>query len=119
MNASATLVPLAVNRDYLVGIAPLVIGIVIVVGLILAVRQGMRLRQSGDMRPSSPSPTPAPAEPVVSEESRLRPDEMPRDGRRRLPHEVRDQGVTGSDDQSPPPPWREGGSGSFGSGGLR
>lgn len=124
MDAPGTLTPLAAaplaaTRDHLVGIAPLVIGLVIVGVLIFAVAYGMRLRQRGDMRPSSPTPG-QPPHAVGSEDHRLRPDEMPHDGRRRFPYEVRDSGVTETDpgEDEPPPRWHEGGSGSFGSGGF-
>ncbi|MGW7516708.1 DUF6479 family protein [Streptomyces sp. NPDC054796] len=111
-------VQLAVARDLLVGIAPFAVGLVVVVALILAVAYGIRLRSRGDSRPSGPVP-PHPDEPVVYESGRREPDEIPRDGGRLLPHELKEYGNTGSrpaeDDEAPK--WSEGSSGGFGSGG--
>lgn len=116
MDTGHALTPLAA-RDLLVGIAPFVIGLAVVGILILAVAYGMRLRRQGDMRPSEPSP-PRPPGPEGYGKARTGPAEMPHDGRRRLPYEVKDQGVTGTDDDpdEEPPRWGGGGS-SFGSGG--
>ncbi|GAA2101169.1 hypothetical protein GCM10009801_74200 [Streptomyces albiaxialis] len=112
---------LAVMRDHLVGIVPLLLGIGIVIALIGAVWLGKRIRRR---EPAPPSPESQPRLPETGpvgevQESRM-PDEMPRDGVRRLPHEgVRDYGS--ATDDSPEGHghrrWTPGNSGSFGSGG--
>jgi hypothetical protein len=112
MNAISAV--LAANRDYLVGIVPFVIGLVIVLALISAVVIGMRLRDRGDMRSSETGPE-GPDTPVEYERERRRPYETERDGRRRLPHELAD--TSGEHDDTDTPRWNEGSSGGFGSGG--
>ncbi|WP_399129940.1 DUF6479 family protein [Actinacidiphila sp. ITFR-21] len=108
-------VPLAIN-DYEVAIGPLVIGICMVIVLILAVWLGMRRVGRGPRVPRGERPrsgawqtrqehdTGAPADhgpghqesTARTHESRQPvPDEMPRDGRRRMPYEVRSSGVRG------------------------
>jgi hypothetical protein len=113
-------VPLAVERDHLVGIAPLVIGLLIVSALIFGVVLGMRQRRRGDSRPSGPG-APGPARPKGYEEGRTSPSEMPHDGRRRYPYEVSDTGSTESESESEAEVkrrrWDPGSSGGFGSGG--
>lgn len=118
METLGALTPLAA-RDHLVGIAPLVIGLIVVGMLIAAVAYGKRLRSRGDMRPSSPQPRRRHRSPG-DDQARIGPAEMPHDGRRRMPYEVSDQGITGDDTgvEEKPPRWHEGGSGSFGSGGF-
>jgi hypothetical protein len=107
-------VVLAANRDYLVGIVPFVIGLVVVLGLIAAVIIGMRLRDRGDMRSSESGPQ-GPDNPVEYERERRKSYDTERDGRRRLPHELSD--TSGEHDETEPPRWNEGSSGGFGSGG--
>ncbi|OEV03209.1 DUF6479 family protein [Streptomyces oceani] len=112
-------IPLAVARDFLVGLAPLILGLVIVAALILAVAYGMRLRQRGDARASQAAP-PHEHHPEDYDPEVRAPAEMPHDGKRRLPHELKDHGNTGTESggtEAEPPRWNEGGSGSFGSGG--
>ncbi|MCF6522678.1 DUF6479 family protein [Streptomyces sp. JJ36] len=113
--AAATTVLLAVTRDHLIGLAPLVIGLGAVAVLIGAVAYGMRLRSRGEYRRSG-APPGRPRGARTHEEHITSPDEMPHDGRRRYPYEVRDWGVTESDDARERPKWQEGGGG-FGSGG--
>jgi hypothetical protein len=115
-------VQLALN-DYLVGIGPLVIGVCIVGLLIAAVWFGRR-RSANEPRPTlEPKPrsgawstrqehetgaTPdhGPGHqdqgPRTHESREPRPDEMPRDGRRRMPYEVRDAGVYGGKERTRP-----------------
>ena len=117
----ASLVPLetlAANRDLLVGIAPLVAGLVVVAGLILAVSYGIRIRKSGDQRPSSPGER-GPDEPQEYETTHRVPDEVPHDGERRMPYEFDDFDSDShpGEHEQPPPKWEEGSSGAFGSGG--
>jgi hypothetical protein len=107
-------VVLAANRDYLVGIVPFVIGLVVVGGIIAAFVIGMRLRDRGDMRSSESGPK-GPEHPVEYERERRKSYDVERDGRRRLPHELSD--TSGEHDESEPPRWNEGSSGGFGSGG--
>lgn len=109
-------VQLAITHDYLVGIGPLIIGICMVALLIAAVWFGLR-RSAGE--PAVPRGVrarsgawqtphePPPAEGEVSDhgpghqDERARshesrqpvPDEVPRDGRRRFPHEINSSGV--------------------------
>lgn len=113
-------IPLALERDHLVGIAPLVIGLVVVAALILGVGLGMRQRRRGDSRRSDPG-APAPDHPKVYEEGRTSPSEMPHDGRRRFPYEVSDTGSTESESEAEGNVrrrrWDPGSSGGFGSGG--
>jgi hypothetical protein len=109
---------LAVIQDHLVGIAPLVVGIVVVGVLIAAVTLGLRRREK-DPRPDQNHPQPragawqtrqehewgAPADhgPGHQEgerhdyETQLRePDPIPRDGIRRLPHALKGFGNEGT-----------------------
>ncbi|WP_329137856.1 DUF6479 family protein [Streptomyces sp. NBC_01476] len=106
-------VQLAVN-DYAVGIGPMVIGVCIVIVLIAAVWLGMRRMGRGPAVPRGPRPRsgawqtrqehdsgapddhgPGHQESTArTHESRQpEPDEMPQDGRRRLPYEVHSSGV--------------------------
>ncbi|WP_181768261.1 DUF6479 family protein [Streptomyces albidus (ex Kaewkla and Franco 2022)] len=114
----APLETLADNRDLLVGIAPLVAGIVVVVGLIMAVSYGIRIRKRGDQRPSSPGER-GPDEPKGYETTHRVPDEVPHDGERRMPYDFKDFDSDShpGEHEQPPPKWDEGSSGSFGSGG--
>lgn len=111
---------LALERDHLIGLAPFLIGLVVVAGLILGVGIGMRQRRRGDSRRSDPG-APAPGPPKVYEEGRTSPSEMPRDGRRRFPYEVSDTGSTESESEAEGEVrrrrWDPGSSGGFGSGG--
>jgi hypothetical protein len=120
MYALGTDIPLALERDHLVGIAPLVIGLIVVAALIILVGVGMRQRRRGDSR-ASEAGTPAPGAPKVYEEGRTSPSEMPRDGRRRYPHEVSDTGYTVSESEEEGEVkrrrWDPGSSGGFHSGG--
>jgi len=106
------------NRDLLVGIAPFAIGLVLVVGLIVAVSYGIRIRQRGEQRPSSPG-APGPDEPQEYETTHRVPDEVPHDGERRMPYELNDYDSDShpGEHEQPQPKWDEGSSGSFGSGG--
>jgi hypothetical protein len=110
---------LAAERDLLVGIAPLVIGLVVVIGLIAAVAVGMRLRDSGELRPSTPGKK-GPDEPTEYETRHRVPDEVPHDGRRRMPYDLHDYDSDShpGEHEGPRPKWDPGSSGSFGSGGL-
>lgn len=113
-----SLLPLAA-RDLLVGIAPLVAGLLIVLALIGAVWYGIRLRSRGDQRPSGPD-APRPKEPTVYERSHRVPDEVPRNGERRRPYDLKDYDSDTHPDEhadEQPPKWDEGSSGGFGSGG--
>ncbi|EST36939.1 hypothetical protein N566_15645 [Streptomycetaceae bacterium MP113-05] len=113
-------IELALTRDHLVGIAPLVIGLGVVAALILGVGLGMRQRRRGDSR-ASEAGSPAPDRPKGYEEGRTSPSEMPRDGRRRYPYEVSDTGSVTSESEAEGEVWRRrwdpGSSGGFGSGG--
>ncbi|MGW8374579.1 DUF6479 family protein [Streptomyces sp. ODS28] len=102
------------THQLLVGIAPFVVGLVVVAALILAVVYGMRLRDRGDMRSSEPG-GPAPEEPVGDQQERWDSEEVPRDGVRRYPSELGSVGHRKDTDE--PPRWNEGSSGGFGSGG--
>ncbi|OEU87076.1 hypothetical protein DB35_26420 [Streptomyces abyssalis] len=116
---SLTALPvLAAERDLLVGIAPLVAGIVVVVGLILAVAYGIRIRARGDQRPSSPGEK-GPNSPQEYETRHRVPDEVPQDGERRMPYEFHDYDSDShpGEHERPPRKWDEGSSGGFGSGG--
>ncbi|MFG3256964.1 DUF6479 family protein [Streptomyces sp. NPDC048172] len=84
----------AVMRHLLVGAVPLALGLAVVVALVGAVWLGIRIRRR---EPTPPTPGSQPrlpdSGPVGDVEERRVPDEMPRDGRRRLPHQgVRDYG---------------------------
>lgn len=105
-------VRLALN-DYLVGIGPIVIGVCIVLLLIGAVWWGMRQRKPVPPREARPrqgawqtrqehdtgtvgedhGPGHQDSGPRSHESRQPRPAEMPRDGRRRFPHEISDSGV--------------------------
>ncbi|MBW1602752.1 hypothetical protein JJV70_11655 [Streptomyces sp. JJ66] len=77
-------------RDLLVGIAPFAAGIVVAAVLAFAVVYGIRrLRSTGISRPPARhQPAPGEVEETGHEREYREPDEMPRDGRRRLPHEM-------------------------------
>jgi hypothetical protein len=106
------------THDLLVGIGPFVAGLVVVIGLIAAVAYGIRLRKSGEHRRSGPDAT-RPEEPKGYETSHRVPDEVPRDGRRRMPYEFKDYDSDShpGEHERPRRKWDEGSSGSFGSGG--
>ncbi|NSC20808.1 hypothetical protein FM076_06155 [Streptomyces albus subsp. chlorinus] len=122
MNADVTQTALDIAaRDHLVGLAPLGIGLLIVIALIGAVWLGIRVRNR-EPEPPEPEDQPhlppeGPTEEVVANRE---PDEMPRDGVRRLPHTgVHDYGDREDHPGEPPrrKKWEPGKSGSFGSGG--
>jgi len=110
----------AATRDLAVGIAPLIAGLVIVVGLIWAIRLGIRVRRR---EPAPPRPEEQPhlpeGGPVREVQENREPDEMPNDGTRLTPHELKAHGNVGSRPSSSEerPRWDEGSGGSFGSGG--
>ncbi|MET7640338.1 DUF6479 family protein [Streptomyces sp. NPDC005438] len=108
-------VPLAASRG-LLGVGPLLLGLVIVAVLIGAVAYGSRARRKGRDHPTEPGPD-RPEETDGFEMGRREADELPRDGRRRLPHEIDGTRGTRASEDSEPPVWDEGSSGSFGSGG--
>ncbi|SCK10633.1 DUF6479 family protein [Streptomyces sp. WMMB 322] len=109
---------LAAERDLLVGIGPLALGLLIVFGLIAAVAYGIRIRARGDQRPSSPGEQ-GPEEPLEYETRHRVPDEVPHDGERRLPYDLKDYDADShpGEHERPPQKWDPGSSGSFGSGG--
>ncbi|MEU1667989.1 DUF6479 family protein [Streptomyces sparsogenes] len=146
-NAAYDTMDLAVTRDLLVGTGPFVVGLVIVVLLIVAVWWGMRLLARDSARPRDPQPRAGAWQAVDEPEDRARadghgpghqesarvgyvkenrePEEVPRDGARRLPHQLGghgnrgsgpDEGRPGQDADRERPTWNEGGSGSFGNG---
>ncbi|MDJ1134366.1 DUF6479 family protein [Streptomyces iconiensis] len=111
----------AVERDHLVGIFPLVVGLVVVGVLIAAVWLGIRVRRREPPVPPPEEQPKLPDEGPVDEIMENRePDELPQDGVRRLPH----VGVHDNADRDKHPgepaehgKWTPGKSGSFGSGG--
>ncbi|MEW2221882.1 DUF6479 family protein [Streptomyces sp. NPDC006990] len=109
-------------RDHLVGLVPGLIGLLIVAALIGAVWLGIRIKSR---EPELPEPDQQPhlpeSGPVEEITENREPDEMPRDGIRRLPHSgVHDQGDREHHPGEPPTrkKWEPGKSGSFGSGGA-
>ncbi|OEV11903.1 hypothetical protein K378_03877 [Streptomyces sp. Amel2xB2] len=109
---------LTAERDLLIGIGPLVAGVVLVVGLIAAVWYGMRIRTRGDQRPSSEGAK-GPGSPQEYETRERVPDEVPHDGERRMPYEFHDFDSDShpGEHEHPPRKWDENSSGGFGSGG--
>jgi hypothetical protein len=108
-------------RDHLVGLVPGLIGLLIVGALIGAVWLGIRIK---NREPGVPGPEDQPhmpeGGPVAEVTENREPDEMPRDGVRRLPHSgVYDHGDRERHPGEPPTrkKWEPGKSGSFGSGG--
>ncbi|MEC3997878.1 DUF6479 family protein [Actinacidiphila sp. DG2A-62] len=104
-------------------IGPLVLGIVVVIVLIAAVWVGMRrvgkeppipqgrrpragawsTRREHDVgAPDDHGPGHQDEGPRTHESREPQPDEMPRDGRRRMPYEVRDAGVRGGKERTRP-----------------
>jgi hypothetical protein len=101
------------SNGYWVGLGPMIIGVCIVAVLILAVWVGMRRREPAPPRGKRPrqgawqtrqehetgpaaedhGPGHQDSGPRTHESRQPRPDEMPRDGRRRLPHEISPSGV--------------------------
>jgi hypothetical protein len=124
------------TRDHLIGLAPFIVGLLVVALLIGAVWLGRRIRareprpsrepqqRSGawqrrhesddEARAHDHGPGHQDSERHELAEGR-EPDEVPRDGRRRLPYEIDTKGNRRADDQERPT-WEEGSSGSFGSG---
>ncbi|MBO8193143.1 hypothetical protein ITI46_15920 [Streptomyces oryzae] len=109
------------NRDQLVGLVPGIIGLLIVAALIGAVWLGIRIK---NREPELPEPDQQPHLPDTGPTEEVtenrEPDEMPRDGIRRLPHSgVHDYGDREDHPGEPPRrrKWEPGKSGSFGSGG--
>ncbi|WP_128374442.1 DUF6479 family protein [Streptomyces cavernae] len=106
------------------GVFPLLAGIVVTIGLIWAVRLGIRVRRR---EPAPPRPEEQPRLPEsgpVLEVSEMRePDEVPKaqnESERLTPHELHGLGNVRSrrsDDQKRPR-WSPGSSGGFGSGGA-
>ncbi|MFF3767985.1 DUF6479 family protein [Streptomyces sp. NPDC001922] len=119
-------------RDYLVGIAPLVVGIIVVLLLIGAVWLGYRVRSREPDPPQQPQPRGGAWETQVEHRSGEAPpnhgpghqdvarprtdvseyregDEVPRDGVRRMPYEFGSGSRTKDDGE--PRKWDHGGSG--------
>lgn len=91
------LVMIAVNRHLLVGIAPLVIGLVIVAALVGAVVYGTHTRK----RISKPSRTrPPEGSQTGVEEGHVTPAEIRPGNERLLPHEISGQAVTTEEEES-------------------
>ncbi|MET8679152.1 DUF6479 family protein [Streptomyces sp. NPDC004647] len=115
---------LAVRRDFLVGIAPLVVGLVVVAVLTAAVIVGLRIRDREPRVSPEPQPrsgawqtrdeqdheTPPDHGPGHQDTPRheLReprePDEVPHDGVRRMPHELHTHGTRSRSEESPEEP---------------
>lgn len=112
---------LAVNRGLMIGIGPFVAGLVVVAVLIGALFMGRRIWRRELPRPRPDEQPRVPDGGPVYEETMCRePDEMPQSDTRTLPHELHGYG-NASSRPSPGKPrnrWSNGGSGSFGSGGL-
>ncbi|WP_431044008.1 DUF6479 family protein [Streptomyces sp. P1-3] len=131
-------VPLAA-RDHLVGIGPLVAGIGIVIGLILAVWLGIRVKnkelppsqepqpragaweteqeyESGRLTSPDHGPGHQDSHPTDVKTQRRKPMEVPHDGVRHMPYEFGNFGSQPSDTDEPPPKWTSGRSGSWGTG---
>ncbi|MFI0780162.1 DUF6479 family protein [Streptomyces sp. NPDC021212] len=132
---------LAVPHDFVVGTAPLVVGIVVVVILIVAVVAGIRIRAREPVASQDPQPRANAWQQVDESEREARraghgpghqddqdpvgyqtqnrePEELSQDGVRRRPHQLggsgtKGSGSGGSEDRKT---WNEGSSGSFGSG---
>ncbi|WP_434594181.1 DUF6479 family protein [Streptomyces sp. A5-4] len=85
----------AANRDLLVGIAPFVIGLVVVAILVVAVWWGIRIksREAPPPRPQDQPRRPADAgRPGEVVEEKREPDAVPQDGIRRTPQQIKDTG---------------------------
>ncbi|MGV9253576.1 DUF6479 family protein [Streptomyces sp. NPDC003697] len=111
---------LAVARDLMVGIGPLVAGLVVVALLIGAFWMGVRIRrrEPGPPRPEEQPRLPE-GGPVHEVLENREPDEVPRSRDRLTPHRMKGHGNVASR-TSPTqqrPRWDGGSSGSFGSGG--
>ncbi|MFE2264027.1 DUF6479 family protein [Streptomyces griseosporeus] len=99
-------------------LGPLIVGLVVVALLIGAFWRGDILK-SREPAPPRPEEQPhLPPEGAVRETRENRePEEVPQDGRRRLPHEFGNLGTRPSE-STERPRWGKGSSGSFGGGGL-
>lgn len=104
-------VTLSASRDLLVGIAPLVIGVLIVGALIVAVGYGVRLRRRGDLRPSQAPPSRGHRPGDHRRDAPVATD-RPGTGRRPRPHDL-----TGANTPVDPGPADGGRGGSGGNGG--
>lgn len=114
------------TADLAAGRGALGTGLVVAGLAVLALLIGMfvfgsrRVRNSTVRRPR-PEEQPRMPEggPVREVREHREPDEVPRDGERRLPHELEGNGTVGSRTSASRerPRWDEGGSGGFGSGG--
>ncbi|NLU68686.1 DUF6479 family protein [Streptomyces sp. HNM0574] len=91
---------LAAHRDHLIGIGPLILGILIVAALILAVVFGMRAGKTRSLPPRQKPP--AGPHPGFEEDDHVHPAEMPHDGRRRMPYEISTQPDTAEEDEPEP-----------------
>lgn len=117
MDTFATAHLAATGGSVLASVALVVVGVVLVLGLLWAFRLGYRVRR-GEPAPPRPHDQPRmPESGPVRESHQVRePNEMPQDGERLTPHELRPTGGRDDDDQRRPR-WDPGSSGSFGSGG--
>lgn len=105
------------NRD-LLAVGPLLAGLAAVTLLLVAVMLGIRNTRN---KPAPPRPDEQPhlpeSGPVVELQEHAHEEEMPHDGRRLRPHEIRSHGVTTEDTpedtpEDDPPPFRGGREGS-------
>ncbi|GAA2943319.1 DUF6479 family protein [Streptomyces enissocaesilis] len=109
--------------DLVIGIAPFIAGLAVVAALTAAVWWGIRIRSR---EPAPPTPEEQPHRPPdaeLPEDMEYRePDEVtPAEGRRLLPHELRNSGNSSGRHSDKDPherrQWSENSGGSFGSGG--
>lgn len=107
------------ERSVLGGIAPFIVGVVVVALLIGAVFLDARRRARGPRRPL-PEEQPRLPEggPVHEELANREPDEIPKSDLRLLPYQVHGNLGSRPSPEKKRPRWSKGSSGSFGSGGL-
>ncbi|HET6858860.1 MAG TPA: DUF6479 family protein [Streptomyces sp.] len=86
---------IAASSDLLVGIAPFAVGLAVVAILVGAVWWGIRMKSREAPRPRPQDQPRRPADagrPGEVMETPREPDEVPRDGKRRSPQEIKDYG---------------------------
>lgn len=105
---STTVTGLAADNDYVIGIVPFVVGLVVVAMLIGAVWWGL-VRRRREPPPPRPDEQPKPPDhrTHIDEYGPHSYTDFPKDGRRLMPYELKDHGNEVLRPMAPPPPDKE------------